>query len=300
MFENILNNVKDGTFQALIDFFSWCLDKLSELCNSLVNLTFNILATLLLHTDYIGNNEMFSDVSKWMTNVSLICIVLIFVWNAFKLPFSSFSITKSYDFKTMMERLIVAFMLCFYTKFIVDLLIRGNNVLIDTLMNYFTLSFESEMNMNKASESFINIIITIVIVYLGCKLIIFHYTRIAEIWLYATLYPATTILWVDPSKANYMNRVVSKLITLIYTQFGHCLVWVLFSIMIKKSFATGNFNGAMISLSMLLMMLKVPGIIAEFQGKPNNSFGEIKNHYNGMRSKGKRVRGKVSNWIKKR
>jgi uncharacterized membrane protein YphA (DoxX/SURF4 family) len=224
---------------------------------------------------------------NFMTILSISCIAVILLYLGIKSLSSSSgnsNLGRSVELKMILPRIFCAGIFIILTIPFVDILINFNNVLIEILSVKF--------NVIKALQyisapTFLGNLVAIILIffqmYMAIKIMIGYWLRVAEVVLMVVVSPAIFTLWINPNWGGYIKEWISRLVTLIFTQFIQILIMVIYGQIIYRFFYTASISSICLAASLLILMNNVPQFLTRFMAK-DNSLQIIQNTYRKIRN----------------
>ena len=271
------------------DFATWVY---SNLC--IVLKTMYLLLTKFPKISQMG--ELY-DVWHFVTLISLLCMTICIIYLGTKLFINSASISNKIEMNTIFGRLIYATAFIASSKILIDLLIDFNNSLIDVFVSKFQLidTMSNNIYVNGWTE-LVAIGLAIFQLYIAIKIMIGYFLRVAEVALMYVTNPIMCCIWVNPSWGGHLGAWISRLVSLIFTQFAQVLILIIYVKMIFGFYASLQFYNLYLGSAFLILMHQTPSWIQKYIAPDNsgktivNTYKEIKNNRTSL--------GKVYNKIK--
>lgn len=286
---NIVQQITDGIVDAALTFFNLVID---NIYSALVWLMQEMLKLISKFPYMVDVPEIYT-VWKLMTCISLACVGLIVVYMAFESFAGSASAMKSLELKNLIGRIMYAVIFIACSRIFIDFLIKINN----TLVEIFILKFDIAGSFNHIkTDNFIGNIVAAALIayqmYLAIKIMIGYWIRVAEVFLMYVASPAMCILWIKWQ--SHLGNWISRLSTLIFTQFTQILIMVLYSKLIYRFFEAGSISNLCLAAACLILMTNTPGWLQQFIA-PNNSFDIMHKTYSQVKGKVNPIKNKIAN-----
>lgn len=237
-----------------------------DLRDALVHLVFGPLGHKLFHTSTdIIDSPGFANLYRFFTRMSMAFVLLIFVFNAFKLIFNRESTNVTIlIFKTGLG-------LAYLSA--VPWLIKGviwiNNMLCDAAITFVGGKGVFAPLMSPQYDKTYMLIFVLVYCVFAIRLVFYYYARDYLITMLVLFAPFMWFMWLDEDLKKNTSIWLRSLITLIFTQFVHSIQLTIFTVVILGSGGGtetfwGDINNAIFSIIAMTYMVKTPAFLKEF------------------------------------
>lgn len=206
-----------------------------------------------------------------ITNVLFILVVALIGFHV--MSASSFGFDEI-EFKHLLPRLGLAFLLINTSIFFIDAIIELSNVLITAINNVSGASSVWSTLTSVVKESggqgAAALIIMVVFLILAVMLLVYYVGRLVVLFLGAVLAPLVVVLWLIPAFRDFAASAVKTYITTIFVLFVHVVTLQLAaSLFTGMSATSGNdvpntLMAMVIGLATAIALLKTQGIMMQF------------------------------------
>lgn len=245
------------------DFCVWVYQNLTE--------TLKIMYSLITKFPKISDMGELYGIWEFITIISLVGMCITIVFLGVKMFINSASASNQIQVKTIFGRLIYATCFVAVSKPCIDLLIDFNNTLVDIFCNKFDLI--NVLNQDIYANSWVGLVavgIAIFQLFLAGKIMIGYFLRIAEVALMYVTNPIMSTLWINPSWSGHFSSWVSRLVSLIFTQFAQVVILIIYSKVIFGFLISGNVFSLCLGAAFLILMQSMPSWIEKYIA-PDNS-----------------------------
>ncbi len=206
-----------------------------------------------------------------ITNVLFILVVALIGFHV--MSAASFGFDEI-EFKHLLPRLGLAFLLINTSIFFIDAIIELSNVLIKAVQAVGGSSsvWETLTTVLKESgaQSAAALIIMVVFLILSIMLLVYYVSRLVVLFLGAVLAPLVIVLWLIPAFRDFAVSAVKTYITTIFVLFIHVVTLQLAaSLFAGLSAASGNnipntLMALVVGLGTLITLLKTQGVMMQY------------------------------------
>ena len=231
-----------------------------------VHLMMQKLIDWILVTPYVGSDVITMKAWHIVQAISLTLLGLIFAYEGFKqVALFERGIGHAIELKQLLARTIYGVLLSIFSLNIVNIFIGLNNSLVGTLAVNFPLRQAFTNPMQTTEAGLITVVLLIVQLVIGLRLIIHYWIRQAKIYLLAVMAPMIYILGIRQT-TNRVGVWITDLATTIFSQAVHALILVLYSMLVTSAAAKGGFEGIILSVAMLILMVEAPPMLRQYIG----------------------------------
>lgn len=242
---------------------------------------FKPLSTKLFHTSTsIIDSNAFSDLYNFFTKFCTMLIILIFIWNSFKLILGK----EATPFLTIFTKSVIGIAYLKIVPTLIKAVIWFNNQLCKQVIDFVggEKVFEQILNPNFASLHMI-LFILIFIVYM-IRLVFYYFGRDYLITLLALIAPFMWFLWIEDDLKQSASLWYKNFMILIFTQFVHCIELSVFSVIIisiggSSESIWGNIQSVIFAIIAMMYMVRTPDFLKSFTSNLSTgiSLGTLKN-----------------------
>lgn len=223
------------------------------------------------------------DIWKWMLLLSVMFIPLIFIWLCLKKLAGGDRWDT--DLKKTIVRIFYMFGFILLTFPFVDWLVIFNNTIISALVNKYDIKNNLAINNAPILNDLVAGVLIIIQLYFVGKIVLGYYLRILEVNFAVIVSPALYVLWINQGWSGYIGQWITRIVTLIFSQFVQVLILVLYSQMFHKFINNGSWDNLFLALAALVTMDKVPAIVQHFvahDSTPQIALRTLRNGASGM------------------
>lgn len=209
------------------------------------------------------------DIWQWMLLLSVMFLPIIFLLLCLK------KVTGGDSWDTNLKQTIVRIFYMFgfiiLTFPFVDWLVMFNNTLIGALITKYDIKNNLTLATNHAPilNDLVAGVLIIVQLYFVVKIVFGYFLRILEVNVAVIVSPALYVLWINQGWSGYIGQWISRLVTVIFSQFIQVLILVLYSQMFHKYINSGTWDNLFLALAALVTMDKAPEIVQHFIARDN-------------------------------
>jgi len=198
------------------------------------------------------------------------------------------------EFKHLLPRVGLAFLLANSSIFLADWVIQAANALVHVIINLtggigsaWILNAFDPASLVAGTTTIITLIFMILFVILAVVLVLFYITRLILISLGAVLAPLIFLLWVIPKFSDFAEITIKTYIMTVFSVFVHVVIIQLASafLTIPGQQGTNSLISILVGIGLLFTLLKTPGIMMQLI------------FYNSGRGMVKKVGGQIINVI---
>lgn len=237
-----------------------------------------------------------------ITNVLLIVIVALLGFHVMSATTFGFD---EIEFKHLLPRIGLAFLLLNSSIFIIDAIIELSNVLITAISKVSGSSSVwqtlSSVVTESGGQSAAALLIMLAFLIVSVVLMVYYVARIVTLFIGAVLSPLIIMIWLIPGFRDFSSSAVRTYITTIFVLFVHVVTLQLASSLFTGMSATSGeqlpntLMSMVVGLATVLVLLKTQGVMMQFSyvsmGARNarKLGGQFMNGISYMQSKGRSV-----------
>lgn len=253
---------------------------LDNIYNSLI-IAMNFMIDKLMKFPLVTQIPEVRDIWQWMLLLSVMFISLIVCWQFLKRLAGMNN--QDIDFKQLMIRAFYMFGFIVLTFPFIDWLVMFNNSLIDALVAKYDI--KANINMATTSNPFTNdifagVLLVLQLFFVG-KIVLGYYFRVIELNFSVIVSPALYVMWINQGWSGYISQWVTRMVTLVFSQFIQVLVLVLYSQMFHKYINNGSWDSLFLALASLITMDQIPSVIQSFVARDNAGTMAVRSLSNG-------------------
>ncbi len=271
--------------EALFDFLYTIIERFYQ--GSV--LVISEMVKLITKFPLIKETSEIYDIWLFLVYLSTTCIALIFIYLSAKNIMNigyNYNFIRTVELKQVFTRMLYMIVFIIGSLPFIDYLILFNNTLIDALSQRFDVM--NAVDMISASQgllgNFIASALIIYQIYLVVKIMIGYWLRVAEVNLMAVVSPVMMVLWINPNWGGYLSTWLTRLVTLIFTQFTQVLILVLYAKLAHRFFTEGTIKNLCLAISFLILMTNTPVILQRFICHDNTGVVMVKTYNNVKRT----------------
>lgn len=254
------------------------------LINAIVGLLKNIVETIgkpfidalqyfTKATPLMAENS--SVFNLWLTIVAIADVLFIVITILLGFHLMSFSALglEEIEFKHLIPRLIVVFLLMNTSIFAIDMIISVSNGMISAVQTGFSSStvWESLSKVIDQSKDMklAALLIYMVFIILSVLLLIYYVLRLVVLYIGAVLSPLVAMLWLLPSFKDFASNAIRSYLTTIFVLFVHVVILILASSIFAGMTANDSNKGLdpimsmIVGVATVLALLKTQSVIAQ-------------------------------------
>ena len=237
-----------------------------------------------------------------ITNVLLIVIVALLGFHIMSATTFGFD---EIEFKHLLPRIGLAFLLLNSSIFIIDAIIELSNVLITAISKVSGSSSVwqtlSSVVSESGGQSAAALLIMLAFLIVSVVLMVYYVARIVTLFIGAVLSPLIIMIWLIPGFRDFSSSAVRTYITTIFVLFVHVVTLQLASSLFTGMSATrgdqipNTLMSMVVGLATVLVLLKTQGVMMQFSyvsmGARNarKLGGQFMNGISYMQTKGRSV-----------
>lgn len=214
------------------------------------------------------------------------------------------------EFKKLLPRLILIFMLMNVSIFVIDGFIAASNALITAVTSIGGASGVWDTLVKVTGESggqgIAALLIMLVFIIFSFILLIYYVGRLVTLFIGAVLSPLVFLIWLVPGFRDFSETAIKSYLTTIFVLFVHVVILILAgSLLTGLSVTTGNDvpNALMamaVGLATVIALLKTQGVLMQFSyvslgARSTRQLGsQFMNGVSYLGGRGKAVAGAIS------
>ena len=221
------------------------------------------------------NSSVFNFWSAMVGITDILFVVVVALVGFHVMSASTFGLDEI-EFKHLLPRLALAFLLLNSSIFIIDGLISLSNVLIDAVTQISGSSTVWDSLTAVVNESggqgIAALLIMLVFLIFAFILLIYYVCRIVTLYIGAVLSPLVILLWLVPGFKDFSSTAMKTYATTVFVLFIHVVILQLAaSLFAGMSMATGTETNVpnvlmsmVVGLSAIIALLKTQGLMMQF------------------------------------
>ncbi len=236
-----------------------------------------IIGFLTVTPSFITNSVVFNF---WLVIVGIVdsLFVLVIALLGFHVMSASTFGFDEIEFKHLLPRIGLSFLLANTSIFLIDWVISVCNVLIQTVLNttggitkaWVLNAFDPKLLTDGAQgaqqSTLITLIFMILFIILAIVLLLMYITRLITISVGAVLSPFIFLLWAIPEFSDFAKISIKAYLVTIFTVFVHVVIIQLASsfLTLPGQSGTNSLISILVGIATLFTLLKAPGVILQF------------------------------------
>lgn len=260
----------NGLTQILLDAISGFLSSIVQ--SATKPLTDGIISFLTTTPSLVANSVIFNF---WLVIVGIVdsLFVLVVALLGFQLMSASTFGFEEIEFKNLLPKLGLAFLLANTSIFLADWVVQMCNVLVSAVLHatgginhaLITNAFDPT-TLATGTTPLIMLIFMILFVILSIVLLLFYVSRLILIALGAVLAPLVFLLWAVPKFSDFAEISIKTYIITVFTVFVHVVIIQLATafLTVPGQVGTNSLISVLIGIGLLFTLLKTPSAMMQF------------------------------------
>jgi len=259
----------NGLTQILLDAISGFLSSIVQ--SATKPLTDGILSFLTTTPSLAGNSVIFNF---WLIIVGIAdsLFVLVVALLGFQLMSASTFGFEEIEFKKLLPKLGLAFLLANTSIFLADWVVQMCNVLVSAVLHatgginnaLITNAFDPT-SLATGTTPLIMLIFMILFVILSIVLLLFYVSRLIIIALGAVMAPLVFLLWAVPKFSDFAEISIKTYIITVFTVFVHVVIIQLASafLTVPGQVGTNSLISILIGIGLIFTLLRTPSVMMQ-------------------------------------
>lgn len=259
----------NGLTQILLDAISGFFSSIVQ--SATKPLTDGILSFLTTTPSLVSNSVIFNF---WLVIVGIVdsLFALVVALLGFQLMSASTFGFEEIEFKNLLPKLGLAFLLANTSIFLADWVVQMCNVLVSAVLHstggingaFITNSFDPGALTN-GTTPLIMLIFMILFVIVAVVLLLFYVSRLIIIALGAVLAPLIFLLWAVPKFNDFAEIAIKTYIITVFTVFVHVVIIQLASafLTVPGQVGTNSLISILIGIGLLFTLLRTPSVMMQ-------------------------------------
>ncbi|MEX0616709.1 MAG: conjugal transfer protein TrbL family protein [Candidatus Woykebacteria bacterium] len=259
----------NGLTQILLDAISGFLSSIVQ--SATKPLTDGIISFLTTTPSLVANSVIFNF---WLVIVGIVdsLFALVVALLGFQIMSASTFGFDEIEFKNLLPKLGLAFLLANTSIFLADWVVQMCNVLVSAVLHatgginsaFITNSFDPT-SLATGTTPLIMLIFMVLFVIIAVVLLLFYVSRLIIIALGAVLAPLIFLLWAVPKFTDFAEIAIKTYIITIFTVFVHVVIIQLASafLTVPGQVGTNSLISILIGIGLLFTLLKTPSVMMQ-------------------------------------
>ena len=259
----------NGLTQILLDTISGFLSSIVQ--SATKPLTEGILSFLTTTPSLVANSVIFNF---WLVIVGIVdsLFALVVALLGFQIMSASTFGFEEIEFKNLLPKLGLAFLLANTSIFLADWVVQMCNVLVSAVFHatggmnnaLITNAFDPT-SLATGTTPLITLIFMILFVIIAIVLLLFYVSRLIIIALGAVLAPLIFLLWAVPKFSDFAEISIKTYLIIVFTVFVHVVILQLASafLTVPGQVGTNSLISILIGIGLVFTLLKTPSVMMQ-------------------------------------
>lgn len=258
----------------------------SGLIDILINAIVGLLNTIIqvVATPFLGALDFFTKETPLMSGNSTVfnfwlamvgiadtLFVIVIALVGFHVMSASALGLDEVDFKHLLPRIIIVFLLLNTSIFIIDGIIAASNALIDAVNNVGGASgvWETLTNVFTSVEvqSVAALLVMLVFIIFSFILLVYYVGRLVTLFIGAVLSPLVILVWLIPGFKDFSETAMKTYLTTVFVLFIHVVILTLAGSLfvgLSSDDAPNVLMSMAVGLATVIALLKTQGVLMQF------------------------------------
>ena len=259
-----------GLTQILLDAISGFLSSIVQ--SATKPLTDGIISFLTTTPSLVANSVIFNF---WLVIVGIVdsLFALVVALLGFQLMSATTFGFEEMEFKNLLPKLGLAFLLANTSIFLADWVVQLCNTLVTAVLhatgginNALIKNAFDPASLATGTTPLIMLIFMVLFIIVAIVLLLFYVSRLIVIALGAVLAPLIFLLWAVPKFADFAEISIRTYIITVFTVFVHVVIIQLASafLTVPGQVGTNSLIAILVGIGLLFTLLKTPSVMMQF------------------------------------